>query len=330
MHLSLTEACNLTCRHCRRGHHFVRKNEMSKEMLDHIIHDFFPYICALRIGGSDLGEQMLSPYFNYFLGQIRRYPIDVELVTNGTFLSEDNVEELVSSLAIIYLSLEGMNENYEKVRGFKWNQWVKNLELLLKSRERSKGRRPLVNLLVTTLRSYQSNYFKLLEFAKAKKIDGISFRNFRPLCSKEKKESFLFDEEKHNLFYNQIKKKAMELGVAVSCPPPFPVGNMKPISCYRKPCGQPFEVFGIQSGGEVIPCCNRPVDLGDYSPGYANIMASWTSEAFINLRKTVNSENPLPVCQHCGVAVSNPYETRPVFLSFQQKIRSFFCHGREK
>ena len=63
----------------------------------------------------------------------------------------------------------------------------------------------------------------------------------------------------------------------------------------------PFEVFGIEVDGKIVPCCESEFDLGYYKPGYKNVMERWNSKNFVAIRKTVNSGYPMPLCLKCEV-----------------------------
>ena len=317
MLLSLTSNCNLKCRHCARGHGFMGNGAMvSKEMLDNIIKDFFPSISAIRLGGSDTGEQTTYPYLEFFLEAVKKYRINLQLTTNATAVTEKNVELIISTAALIDISMEGMSKNYEKIRGFNWDHFVRNIDLLVYTKDNLKNKRPLINFTVTTLRKYKEDYFKLLRFSREKKIDQVVFRNLEPYSLRDYRNVFTHYENEHNAFYEQIKKEASDIGIAVSCPAPI-----QGKALIRKACSLPFEVFGIQADGRIITCCRNPVDLGFYTAGYQNIMEKWESKNFIMLRKTVNSPRPLPACRNCDVVVANhPSASRCAFLAYLRRI----------
>ena len=317
MLLSLTSNCNLKCRHCARGHGFMGTGAMvSKETLDNIIKDFFPSISAIRLGGSDTGEQTTYPYFEFFLEAVKRYRIDLQLTTNATAITEKNAGLIISTVALIDISMEGMGKNYEKIRGFDWDHFVKNIELLVSAKDNLKTKKPLIGFNVTALREHKEDYFKLLRFAREKKIDQIVFRNLEPYSLRDYKSVFAHYENEHNAFYEQIKKEASDIGITVSCPAPI-LGRV----LIRKACSLPFEVFGIQADGRIITCCGNPADLGFYTSGYKNIMERWMSRNFIMLRRTVNSSYPLPACRNCEVVVANhPSVSRCALLAYLFRI----------
>lgn len=311
--LSLTSKCNLLCRHCGRKHRHDGRH-ISKELLDSIIDDFFPRISAIKLGGADLGEQMLSPHFNYFLERVREYPIDVDLSSSISLISPKNVHMIVSTLSFISISLEGMGKNYESIRGFPWKKFVDNIDMLFEARHRENKKKKMhIGFAVTVVREFKKDYFRLIEFAKEKGIDFFSVRNFIPQSLEVSRSSFLYYPREHNRFFRRLERYAKEAGLVVSIPPLMPTREKERQTFRRAKCSWPFEVLGILPDGKIHPCCCTCFDLGMYTPGREAIMKRWTSDNFVALRKTVNSDNPMPLCRRCEVVEYNPLTYRPQF-----------------
>ena len=317
MLLSLNSSCNLRCKHCPRSHMKIEDipdKKMSKEMIDHIAKKFFNNISAIQIGGNDLGEQMCSPHFSYFLEKVYEYPIDVDLITNGTLINKENAELLVSSLSRLLISIEGMYDNYELIRGFKWEKLEKNIDMLIEARDKLKRESPLIICLhICVMRNFRDDYFKFVEFAKKKKIDFIDTRNFIPFDKEECDQSFLYFEKEHNSFFKKLSKHAKKHGVNIVCPQPIPTKKAEQNIFKRASCSLPFEVFGMRADGKIGPCCDYRFDLGFFSTDHNNIEDDWSSENFNKLRETVNSTNPPPPCKPCEVINHNIFAYRPSF-----------------
>lgn len=90
---SLTGKCNLRCGHCARGVLQVAASETPVELVDHVIRTILPSVRSVRLGGTDLGEQLTSRNFNRFLqAVIDTPPKHLEIVSNLTVLDTERAD----------------------------------------------------------------------------------------------------------------------------------------------------------------------------------------------------------------------------------------------
>jgi MoaA/NifB/PqqE/SkfB family radical SAM enzyme len=313
--LSLISNCNLRCKHCGRGFFANPPGHiMSREMVDGVIGDFFGRVSAIRLGGNDLGEQMISPHFEHFLRRSLDYDMDIELVTSGTHISMDNAELLVRALSEICVSVEGFGANYEKVRGHRWADLQRKIDCLIEARNRSTRKKRLkISFGMTVLRQYQEDAYKWIEYARDLRLHGVYFRNFTPLDKASTEWSLLYREAEHNRFYKDVEKHALECGVTVCIPPLFPEEELEKHMFPRIDCHLPFEVIALQANGAINTCCDARIVLGKYRPGFENVISVWHSPDYISLRQSVNSQTPIKVCKKCPLVNKNPFAwSRPI------------------
>lgn len=143
--ISLSSKCNTRCMYCPRSYRKPPSEQfMTKETIDRVIDDFFGKVQAMQIGGNDLGEQMFSPYFCYFLEKAGQPSIDIDMITNGMFIEKNNAALIVATLSNISISVEGMGKNYELIRAFNWEKLRNNIRLLVNERDRVKKDKPLL------------------------------------------------------------------------------------------------------------------------------------------------------------------------------------------
>jgi len=289
-------------------------------MIDHIVEDFFKKISCIQIGGTDLGEPMLSPHFSYFVQKVKEHGVGLDMITNGTLINSRNAELIASSLTRILISVEGIGQNYKKIRGVDWQRVENGIKLLAEARDTTGRNSPLIICLqLCVFRDFREDYYQLIDFAKEAGIDLILARNFTPHLHRERSSSFLYFENEHNEFFSQLKQYAQNCNVAISTPPAIPCEQTPRKSFRRKACSLPFEVFGIQANGKIMTCCLEVLDLGYYSPGHQNVMDSWSSANAVRLRETVNSDNPLSTCRNCEAVNYNPIACRPKRLRLAVK-----------
>ncbi len=110
--LHITEKCNLNCRHCYLGE--KRNRDLELEVIQKILKEFGEYGFKLLITG---GEPLLHENFWEILAFAKKFPIRVELLTNGTLVTKDIAERLSKYVHCVQISLDGMEEGHEILRG---------------------------------------------------------------------------------------------------------------------------------------------------------------------------------------------------------------------
>ncbi|MFQ6050467.1 MAG: radical SAM protein [Candidatus Hydrothermarchaeota archaeon] len=110
--LHITEKCNLKCRHCYLGEKSNRDLELG--LIKKILNEFGEYGFKLLITG---GEPLLHENFWDILKYARKFPIRIELLTNGTLIEEEIAERLFKYVNGVQISLDGMEEGHETLRG---------------------------------------------------------------------------------------------------------------------------------------------------------------------------------------------------------------------
>jgi MoaA/NifB/PqqE/SkfB family radical SAM enzyme len=153
----------------------------------------------------------------------------------------------------------------------------------------------------------------MLEFAVEKGIDFVGYRNFIPRSREDCASSLLYFPREHNRFFDALGRAQARLGLPVALPPRMPTTRKERRTYPRATCSWPFEVFGILTDGKVHPCCASGFDLGTYESGIDNVLERWRSPNFVELRRRVNSDNPLSPCSRCEVVEYNPLTYRPEY-----------------
>ncbi len=133
--------CNLRCVQCPRenpGGGFVERR--TDDIIADRVMDFLPYLERLTLYG--LGEPLLSDLFWRFVEDDRtKFIPHIDVNTNGTLLSEKNVERLLASnLEFLKLSLDGATPHtFQKIRGGNLEKVLAGARRLL-NRRRELGR----------------------------------------------------------------------------------------------------------------------------------------------------------------------------------------------
>ncbi len=111
LELQITDRCNLRCRHCYLGEGHGR--DLPFEKIKNILEEF-EEIQGLRLLISG-GEPFLHPYFWELNEILRDYEFRSILLSNGTLITEEIARRL--KVHEVQLSLDGMKEGHESIRG---------------------------------------------------------------------------------------------------------------------------------------------------------------------------------------------------------------------
>lgn len=130
----LTNKCNIDCTFCFMDAEKYRADgfELSAAEREIILNEIVENeVLKVILTG---GEPMLVPEIFDYIQKFRQHNIWVELTTNGTRLTENNICKLKDcGLNVIQLSINGSEISInDKLMGFSFNRIVKNAELLIK------------------------------------------------------------------------------------------------------------------------------------------------------------------------------------------------------
>ncbi len=114
--LNITKKCNLKCRHCFSYSEEDKEKELTTEELYSLIDQMEEMGCNyIAIGG---GEPLMREDLFDILEYAHKKHVQVSIVTNCLLMDKEKVEKL-NKLEVkkIKVSLDGMEENHDKVRG---------------------------------------------------------------------------------------------------------------------------------------------------------------------------------------------------------------------
>jgi len=345
--VSLVGRCNLRCFHCLgTSAELVRSTQdaqsASPELVDFIVDRVVPEVRAIRLGGVGLTEQLMSRTFNYFMKRMEPHAPHLgsfELVTNLSAMTEQRADLLARCLTEIHVSLEGIGDNFTKLRGFPWSRLVKNFQMLREAKERNPATRMKITLLVCAMSDTLDDLLRFDVF-KSLGVQSIIIRELNPLAEHHLPHVLYREPERARAFIREFRKRAEEAGIepiitiADRYDPPEPLAansaveppiSAAPVIPHRGPafrsCTLPFEVLTVVHTGQFGVCCYI-TDLAGPSASLStlNIMDVWNSPRFIALRRAVNSSSPPPVCQSCEVKVSHLNEEEKELIMIRLRL----------
>ncbi len=130
IYLEPTNRCNLSCRTCIRNDWQVDFGNMSPETFERALDGLHTLTPAPTVVFSGLGEPLAHPDTTKMVARVKATGARVEMITNGTLLTEQRSRELIAAdLDVLWVSLDGARaESYADVRlGASLSQVVDNL-----------------------------------------------------------------------------------------------------------------------------------------------------------------------------------------------------------
>ncbi|MCL6611750.1 MAG: radical SAM protein [Peptococcaceae bacterium] len=128
--LELTNQCNLRCRHCYAGCGEKLRNELTLPETGCLLDELS------RLGTVELelsgGEPLLRPDLFEIIGRAKDLNFSITLITNGTLLDREKAKRLGGfDLKHVQISLDGLKENHESLRGWgTYAETIKAIEIL--------------------------------------------------------------------------------------------------------------------------------------------------------------------------------------------------------
>ena len=165
-----TLRCNLECKHCYISSEDRAGSELSTSQWINLLKQLNDWLgeCSLHITGGE-------PFLRKDVLEIIKYAVSknifTSVFTNGMLIDENNINSIIESgLSIIYISIDGVADVHDSLRGpGSFDKAIKALELL-------KGRLR-VNIAVTITSLNIDGIADLLDFCKRQKLE-VSFQPF--------------------------------------------------------------------------------------------------------------------------------------------------------
>ena len=114
--MNITKKCNLRCKQCFSSSGVIQNVELTTDDLKKLFDDMNKYgtffIC---IGG---GEPFTRPDLFEILEYGKSKQLAISVVSNGLLINEETIEKLNDCLLdTLWISLDGLKENHESLRG---------------------------------------------------------------------------------------------------------------------------------------------------------------------------------------------------------------------
>lgn len=118
VYIEVTTKCNFSCITCIRSSWQDELAHMKWETFESIVKNLkeLPNLEVVHFGG--FGEPLMHPLIFDMLRVVKKLGVRVEMITNGSYLHEENSQQLIDmELDFLYTSLDGPNEHeYNEIR----------------------------------------------------------------------------------------------------------------------------------------------------------------------------------------------------------------------
>jgi radical SAM protein with 4Fe4S-binding SPASM domain len=324
---SITGKCNLLCTHCPRS--FVDEKHLSSEEMEPAIFErvkaqIFPHLEVCRIGGNNFGEQLFSRNWNDYSADLRAFPFTPWIITNGQVLNATRIRELVAAGYVIDISIDGSSEaKYREIRGASLEKLAAHVRAIVQERGRLEaegwqGRRCRIIFSFTAFAENIAELPGLVRLAADLGVDEVTVTHYMPTLEEQRFQSLFYHQSTANRIFDEARTLARQLDVDITLPPAYGSRGLGEVSCLKPqvkkripliedaapatsdlppPCLHPWTSVSVNEKGQVYPCCQSNLLLGDLRQ--QSFDEIWNGRRYQRLRRTVNSASPLLDCRRC-------------------------------
>jgi MoaA/NifB/PqqE/SkfB family radical SAM enzyme len=337
--------CNLKCLHCGfQAFGRTSDQQISERVYSEIIAELMPTAYTCHLGGANWSEVTTGKQFHRFLLDAKEFGVDINLTTNGTRLLDEWFDDLLDTLSVIGFSMEGINDEFEKMRGFRWSHFLKNVEKVCQERaDRGKDFRLEWRYCAHADSIHQLP--EMIRLAKSVGVDRIQMMNFAPYVASQKYKALFYHRSLANQYFSEGRRVAAELNFDINIPPDFNVGDFRQSTRPRKEvnenaasaadrnlgsqllsqrgapelvnCYRPWQSIAVNELGDVRPDAIYWKSMGNLNT--SNFVSVWNGWKYRRLRASVNTK-PDNICHSCRMPQFDSEENR-VAMQFVPSLK---------
>jgi MoaA/NifB/PqqE/SkfB family radical SAM enzyme len=178
-----TVECNLDCITCFRNAWNQPMGRMTEETFESILTGLkkMDPIPSVYFGG--IGEPLFHPKTVDWIRQVKQLGVKVELITNGTILTEKKSRQLIDAgLDVLWVSLDGATpETYADIRiGAELQTILNNLERFIKMRKGGHFPTPEIGIAFVAMQRNIADLPRIIKIGKSLRAKYFSISNIQP------------------------------------------------------------------------------------------------------------------------------------------------------
>lgn len=203
VYIEPTVDCNLNCITCFRNAWEQPGGKMSEDTFDRILVGLkqLDPIPTVYFGG--IGEPLFHPKTIEWIRRIKDLGGKVELITNGTTLTEKKSAQLIESgLDVLWVSLDGATpQTYADIRiGAELEKIIANLKRFVKMRKASHFPMPEIGIAFVAMKRNIQDLPEIIKIGKSLRAKYFSISNLQP-ATQEMLSEILYPNTIRNIAY---------------------------------------------------------------------------------------------------------------------------------
>lgn len=281
-----TTSCNLRCPECPTGMQTLsrEKGKMDMEIFRKILDKLSPDLIYLTLYFQ--GEPMLNPHFSEMVNLARRRGIFVSTSTNGHFLTDEKVHEIIKSgLNHLIISIDGLDQQtYEKYRvNGDLPTVLEGINRLVAAKKALQSKSPFIELQFLVMRHNEHQMQQMQEFAKQSGVDKLAFKTVQ-----------VYNFDAGSTIIPTLKSKS-RYKLASD-------GSWVMANRIRNHCHRIWSSLVITWDGNVVPCCyDKNADHLTGNLLDESLDEIWKNEYYTGFRKQVlQKRSEIDICRNCG------------------------------
>lgn len=304
IYIEVTTKCNFACITCIRSSWEDRLTHMTWETFEQLLAHIkeLPDLESVHFGG--FGEPMMHPRIFEMLSAVKEQGIKVEMISNGSYLTEENIHRLIDmELDILFTSIDSpKEEGYNEIRiGADFQSVTGNIENLQRIKDERKSKKPELGIEFVAMQKNFHQLPQLIDMAHNLKASQIIVSNLIPYDESMKDEIVYDIDDTVSIFGKDSLKTTVWAQVS----------NMK-LRTERNCKFVNDKTLCINAEGDVSPCYPLMHSYDSYIYGrkkhiYPCILGNvnsqklkdiWMEHGYVNFRRVV-SDNHFPSCIDC-------------------------------
>lgn len=247
LYLELSDRCNLDCTICYRQSWKDTPRDLDVDIYTKLVEEIrqIPTLKTIVIGG--IGEPTCAPGFIHVLDELGAYRLI--LTTNGIDLDRDILNALVDRVDSVVVSIDGMEENFRRIRGRSLDSVTETVRRLQEIKRECNSSRPSVSLQCVLSEDNVGDALALVDMASELKVESLVFSNLMPqtAANKDKILYTRYDNPTMKDLFNRLRIRSFHKGIQLVLP-----------NCELKTerwCSFMEEnATFVSADGDVIPC----------------------------------------------------------------------------
>jgi tungsten cofactor oxidoreducase radical SAM maturase len=304
IYIEVTTACNFDCITCIRHSWEDACQHMPWTVFESVLEHMqaLPELGTVHFGG--FGEPMMHPRIFDMLRAVKALGVSVEMISNGSYLSPENVQKLIDlELDILFTSIDSpVAEAYNDIRiGASFTSVSENVHHLQAAKRARNTSKPELGIEFVAMKQNFSQLPELIRMARELEASQIIVSNLLPYHASMVDEIVYDLEDKYVMFGRDSLKTTIFAQIS----------NMK-LRTERSCKFVEDHSLCINHNGDVSPCyalmhtykCYVYGREKQMHPCYVGNVTEqplsevWMDSGYVNFRRTIR-ENKFPSCTDC-------------------------------